>query len=219
MTNRMILCVLPLGVGCSDNSSSSNVNANDGGVAGDGGVVNDEDGGTVGGGDAGAMTLNDAQALDAMIEANQAEVTVATAAQPNLTSSDAKDFADMMISMHGAAAQKEQTLAQTLGITPEPSFATTLIMNIVQQNLQTLSTTPKGTAYDLAYICAQVQGHSTIIAFVDSFTSGVSNAQIAAEVQSVRATAVDHLAKAQAIAADLAEGPDAGAGCTAGIAR
>ena len=212
---RILFSILLLFVGCSDDDTSSgNVNPNDGGVVSDGGAVGGDAGGTSGDAGAGAMQLNDGQALDAMINANGAEVTIATTAQPNLTNSDAREFASMMSTVHATAADDERALGQAQGITPEPSFATALIMSTLQQDLQTLSQTPKGNAYDLAYICAQVRGHATIVAFIDSFTGGVVNPALAAEVQNVRATAADHLARAQAIANDLSQGSDAGASCT-----
>src|SRR5262249_14989352 len=127
-TTRMLLVSLVAGLGCSSDNTTANLNPG-------------PDAGTTPSGDGGTTTsqLNDAQMLAALIAANQGAVQVSMPAQPNLTNADAAAFAATVIGAHAPAADREQALADDLEITPEPSFATTLVMTTVQSDLAALA--------------------------------------------------------------------------------
>jgi putative membrane protein len=106
--------------------------------------------------------LSDANIAALVDEANVGDSTLAAAALPNLTSSDAKNFAKLMMGEHhalhvqGLQAEKAQNLTPQMP-TPDP------FMPAVKAEQDALASMSKGTAYDSTYIANEVAIHSAVL--------------------------------------------------------
>lgn len=145
---------------------------------------------------ASTATLTDGNIAALLDEANAGDSTLAAAALPNLTSTDAKNFAKLMMGEHhalrveGAKVAKEQNITLQLP-TPDP------FMPAVQAEQSALSSMTKGAAYDSTYIANEVGIHQAVIDWAGKNTP--QNAALQAYMKNAGPTLVKHLNMAQDI--------------------
>jgi putative membrane protein len=106
--------------------------------------------------------LSDANIAGLVDEVNVADSTLAAAALPKLTSSDAKNFAKLMMGEHHGLHNKGLALEKTEKITPEIP-AMDPFKPAVGAEQSALSPLPKGNAYDSTYIANEVGIHQAVI--------------------------------------------------------
>jgi putative membrane protein len=168
-------------------------------------------------GDSGQVQ-GDPQVAQVMLTANTGEVAQGTLAQTSATNTAVKDFATMMVTEHSAANQRVQALVQQLGITPQPNPVSAQLQgesDAIVAQLRTLS----GTAFDRAYIDAQVDVHTKVLALIDDTLLPASQAaEVKAELATMRASVAMHLTHAQQLQTQLAAGGDGGTDADAGDA-
>jgi putative membrane protein len=189
----IILCftagTLALAAGC-DNDDDSNNRGPDLAAAADAG----------GGRDLGSARVSESDIAAILDAVNTGEVMQAQTAQSQgLTTTDAQQFAAMMISMHGAAKARQDTLFAQLQITPTPNERSQQLM-ADSAHVETLLTRLSGPPLDQGYIDSQVTGHQNVLDLLDLLLiPSASTAQLVTELTATRATVKMHLDLAKEI--------------------
>lgn len=169
---------------------------------------------------AGAMTSNDtastmnnnaASATPAMTDANIVayldEANVADSANGKLastkgTSSDVKAFGKMMMGEHHALRVQGQALAKKDSITPEPASNDTTKAH-AQHTADQLNSTPKGAAWDKAYIDGEVAMHQSVLDNARAAHDATQNADLKALIEKATPVIQKHLDRAKEIQSKL----------------
>jgi len=115
-----------------------------------------------------------------------------------------------MITEHSAALQHEQTLFSQLGITPEDSPTNQMLVAQTMTDVQQLQSLSPGLSFDFTYMCMQIRNHNQLVQLLDAQTAGIQNAQLRAEAQMIRATALDHAMAAEAVVTAATAGTGTG---------
>jgi putative membrane protein len=102
-----------------------------------------------------------------MATADSAEIQAAQIATKKATNAQVRQFAQEMIRDHGKAAKDDAALAQKLNVDLKTAGnqgqMAQSVQSMAQQTAQQLNSTPKGAAFDKAYIDSQVQGHQSVL--------------------------------------------------------
>lgn len=122
-------------------------------------------------GDATATTpkaaFADAQVLGLLVAVNDAEIALATAAEPNAKDARVKTFAKQMADDHTHARDQEAGLAEEMKLRPaDTDKARTMKTDAATESekLKGLS----GHALDVEYVDAQVKAHHQALAMIDT---------------------------------------------------
>jgi putative membrane protein len=188
-----------------EGSNAGAGSARDGGTSGsdDDGAAQD-DGAAGGDVDAAApeVDLTDAQIGAVTTAANTGEVAQANAALPKLTHSDAKAFAQEMVTAHTAAQTRQAALLQSKGITPVENEVS---MGLRQESDTIVAElTAATTEVDLLYMEAQVAVHTKVLETLDAILiPSADEADLKAELEATRGEVKAHLDHAQEILDEL----------------
>jgi predicted outer membrane protein len=142
-------------------------------------------------------------------EVQQGEVATAKA-----QAADVKSFAGEMVTDHTRGLEKDSAVASALGITPEQ---TRVSANLKSQSNDVLATLDglTGTAFDRAYMQAQVSQHAAVLALLDggiismggspdaSVPDAGTPTSLLGLLEATRAVVKEHLQMANAIVAGL----------------
>ncbi|MEO8944978.1 MAG: DUF4142 domain-containing protein [Gemmatimonadaceae bacterium] len=142
--------------------------------------------------------MTDAQVFAMLAAANQGEIAAGKMAETKATSASVKAFARDMVTAHTGLLNSGNALARKLNITPDTAAADSInAMN--QSTASTLSSTPKGAAFDSAYVNAQAAGHQYVLDLVKRAEGQAQNAQLKAALPGIEAKVQQHLDRIQGI--------------------
>jgi putative membrane protein len=116
---------------------------------------------------AGGGGVNPTEAVAFMAAADSAEIKAAQIATKKATNTQVRQFAQEMIRDHGKAAKDDSELAKKMNVDLKTAGTqgqmASNVQSMAQQTEQQLNTTPKGAAFDKAYIDSQVQAHQSVL--------------------------------------------------------
>jgi putative membrane protein len=141
-----------------------------------------------------AVPLTDAQVAGVTDALNQSEIQQVRLAEKKSTSPQVLDFAKMMIADHSQARQKQSSLG--LGTASSP-----LLQTLSSEGEQTYSQleNKSGSAFDRAYLQAQVDGHQRVLETIDrQLLPQAKSAGLKKQLQNMKGTVQHHLQAAQA---------------------
>lgn len=152
-----------------------------------------------------APAINDAQIAHIAVTANSIDSTAGELAKQKGASKQVKDFAQTMITDHGAVNKQAVELATKLGVTPEDNDTSRQLKSGADASnaaLQGLS----GAAFDKAYIDHEVAYHQAVLDAIDkTLIPSSQNADLKALLEKVRPAVAAHLDHAQKLQASLAK--------------
>jgi putative membrane protein len=197
---------------CGDDDDSSSFDAGfdastagTGGTGGSGGTGGRTGSGGTGATDGGggsqvdAGMLSDSEIIHVVITANNGEIQAAQLARTEASDSQVKTFANRMITDHTDANDTLMSFASSANLTPTD--------NALSQQLKGAATKEKtalmklnGSAFDLAYMQAQVQDHETVLMTLDDvLLPQVNDSQLRTRLQAIRTKVMMHLSMARDI--------------------
>jgi putative membrane protein len=149
-----------------------------------------------------APTLTDANIVALVDEANRADSAAGNVAASKGTNSEVKAFGRDMMRDHHALRKMGQDLAKKLNVTPQMPPNNN---SVASDNawVDTLQTTPKGTAWDKAYIDHEVGAHTQVLATLHTAEGAAQNAELKDLITKAIPTIESHLKKAQDIQSKL----------------
>ena len=139
-----------------------------------------------------APAMTDAGIFAMLHAANQGEIDAGKMAETKATNTAVKSFARDMVSAHTKLLNEGDALAKKLNITPDNAAADS-IMAMNKSTAATLSSTPKGAAFDSAYVNAQVAGHQYVLSMVKNAEGAAQNPQLKSALQSAEPQIQSHL--------------------------
>jgi putative membrane protein len=151
--------------------------------------------------------LSDAQIAAVMSAANEAEIQQARVALRKSKHASVLSFAQMMISDHGAAQKKQQTLMKSSGITPSGSNLLSQL-NINAQSAAQVLQTATDADFDRAYMGAQVSAHQQLLDSLDKeLIAAAQDPALKALLEEIRPIIDHHLQQAREIQQSLSPSP------------
>jgi|GEM_PF-3905491 len=164
------------------NVAETTTQPNDGGVAGDQGVV------------------------AVLMAVNTGEIDQGTLAQSKGMNADVKAYGSQMVTEHSAANQRASALVQSLGLAAGDNAVSETVKaegKTILSQLQGVT----GMEFDVAYINAQVTQHAKVLNIIDSTLVPAAQSQaMKEELTTLRASVAMHLSHAQMIQAALQDG-------------
>jgi putative membrane protein len=149
-----------------------------------------------------APTFTDANIVAVLDEANVADSAGGKVAATKGTNAEVKAFGAEMVKDHHNLRVAGQNFAKTQNITPVPPTGDTMQAD-ADAFLKTLNDTPKGAAWDKAYIDHEVAGHEKVLQKVNDFKNATQNAELKALIDKATPTIQQHLDKAKSIQSKL----------------
>jgi putative membrane protein len=111
-----------------------------------------------------------------------------------LATTAARNFAQMMIDMHGAARTREVALFQQIGITPNDNNAFTIKLTAETNQAVTIIGRLSGGELDRFYIDTQVDMHKEALDLIDFvMLPNATTPALVTEIVTTRAAVVTHL--------------------------
>jgi putative membrane protein len=155
--------------------------------------------------DQGFARASEADIASILLTLNAGEIMVAEAAQPGLTTAGARDFAQMMIDMHGAASTRQMALFKQLGITPNDNNMFTMKLTAEATRIIGVLGNLGGAELDRFYVDTQVQMHSGALDLIDFvMLPNAKTPMLVSEIMTTRVTVAAHLDAAKALQGSLA---------------
>lgn len=147
--------------------------------------------------------INDAQIAHIVVTANSIDSAAGVAALDKAQNKDVKDFAQMMITDHGAVNAQAVALATRLGVTPEDNDTSRQLKAGAEESATKLQGLT-GAAFDRAYMEREVAFHEAVIgALDDTLLPNTQNAELKDLLEKSRPAFVAHLDRARTILASL----------------
>ena len=135
--------------------------------------------------------------------ANQIDIDAGKLAKSTSQSKDVQQFAQQMITDHGAVNKSASELLTKLKVTPELSTASEKLQKEGDDNLAALKKL-QGHAFDKAYIDHEVKYHEAVIKMLDkTLIPSAQNADLKALLVKVRPAFEAHLEHARKLQAEL----------------
>ena len=152
-------------------------------------------------------------------QTNLAEIALGKTVMEKATNEKVRSLASDLVAGHQAVSELNTALSQKLGITPptEPSAE----QKATAEKVTALS----GAAFDLAYVNAQVEGHTKSLAKANTEITSGSNADVKAFATSYLPKAQGHLDMSRAVLGEISSTGTAAGGLprtgrsTGGLAR
>jgi putative membrane protein len=145
-----------------------------------------------------AGKLTDPNIVALLDEANKADSSAGALAATKATSSDVKRFARLMMSEHHALRLQGQQLAKKLGVTPAAP-ANDPVAPMAQKETDTLTSTPKGAAFDRLYIDQEVAAHRAVKDLLAQSKESAQNEQLKDLIGKAQPVIDKHLEQAEAL--------------------
>jgi putative membrane protein len=147
----------------------------------------------------------DPQIAAIVVTANQVDIDAGTLAKSRSKNKDVQDFAQLMITDHGAINKAATELVQKLHVAPEPNPASQSLQTGGDDNLAALKKL-QGHAFDKAYIDHEVAYHQAVIDALDkTLIPSAQNADLKALLVKVRPGFVAHLEHAKQLQTELSK--------------
>ncbi len=147
--------------------------------------------------------INDAQIAHIVVTANSIDSAAGVVAKGKAEAKDVKDFAQMMITDHGAVNAQAVALATKLGVTPEDNDTSRQLKAGADESATKLNGLT-GAAFDRAYIEREVAYHEAVIAALDdTLIPNTQNAELKDLLVKSRPAFVAHLDRAKKILGTL----------------
>ena len=143
---------------------------------------------------------NDAQIVQDVISANNADIDAGKLAQKKTSDPGVKAFAKEMILDHGRANQKMDKIIQTQAIKKEASLTSRGMDSASKDTARKLKDL-SGVDFDRAYINGEVMMHQIVLASIDQdLLPHVQSSELRTYLTNLRPTIADHLEKAKKLA-------------------
>lgn len=140
--------------------------------------------------------LGDAKILEVAHDTNAAEVAQAKVAERRARDPRVRDFAKMMVRMHGDAELRGEKIAAAENIQPAVSATSAKLEADAQRTLTSISE-KEGAALDSAYMTAQIAEHTAVLKLLDEkLIPGATDPNVKALVEQLRPVVAKHLAEA-----------------------
>lgn len=148
------------------------------------------------------QNLSDAQVIKVLSTANNGEIMQANAALPKLQSSQARDYAQMMINQHSMNEKKGQALVKRLNLVPQVSMTSNALQ---QDSNNVVSKLNQSTApVDRDYMMTQVDVHRKVLKTIDEqLLPSASNAELKSMLVETRSSVAMHLQMAEQMLSNL----------------
>ncbi len=148
--------------------------------------------------------LSDAQILQALKSADDAEIAAARLALQRAYAQPVSSFADRMIHDHGALDGKIKALSRSLGAGLQESSESRRLDAGGERALAGLRGLAKGPDFDRTYVNEQVEEHRSLLDEIDErLAPAVRNPRVATLVGKARDLIAAHLAAARQLQAGL----------------
>ena len=147
-------------------------------------------------------TMTDPNIVFVLDEANASDSARGKLASTKGTSADVKDFGKMMMGEHHALRVMGAKLATKLSVTPEAPVGDES-QTKSQAGLADLNATPKGAAWDKAYIDYEVNFHQQVLETAGKAKDMTSNAELKKLIEDAAPIIQKHLDRAKAIQTKL----------------
>ena len=156
-----------------------------------------------------APALSDANIVAFLDGANVTDSAAGKIATTKGTSADVKSFGKLMVGEHHALRVAGLDLAKKQSITPElPADNTKAEADAF---IKSLNDTPKGAAWDKAYIDHEVTAHEQVLQAATNAKNTTQNVELKALIDKAAPNIQGHLDMAKSIQAKLSSAPAAGA--------
>jgi putative membrane protein len=144
-----------------------------------------------------APTFSDPEIAHVAVTANSIDSAMGELAKTKARSSAVKNFAQTMITDHGAVNQQAVTLVRKLNVTPQANDVSRQLQQGADEARASLKT-KSGAEFDRAYIAHEVQYHQAVLDALDqTLIPDAQNAQLKSLLQSVRPAIAAHLERAK----------------------
>ena len=145
----------------------------------------------------------DPQIAAIVVTANQVDIDAGKLAKSKGHSPQVKEFAQRMITDHGAVNKSATELVTKLHVTPEPNATSESLKKGGDENLAKLKTL-SGAAFDKAYVDHEVSYHEAVLNALDkTLIPSAQNAELKALLVKVRPAFQAHLEMAKNLQAEL----------------
>ena len=152
---------------------------------------------------AGRPALDDARIAHVAVTTNSIDSAAGELAKGKATSRAVRDFAQTMITDHGAVNRQAVALATRLGVTPQPNDVSRELQSGADQAQDSLRRLG-GAAFDRAYMDREVAYHQAVLDALDqTLIPGAKNAELKQLLETVRPNIAGHLARAKQVQGDL----------------
>lgn len=142
--------------------------------------------------------LTDANIVFILDQANAADSARGTLAATKGTSADVRRFGKLMAGEHHALRVAGQQLAQKLGVTPQAPAGDQSDAQ-AQAEMDSLTSMPRGKAWDRAYIDYEVNYHQAVIGTATKALDAAQNQQLKDLIKQAAPVLQHHLQMAQDI--------------------
>ena len=150
-----------------------------------------------------AQAPSDPQIVGIVVAANQIDIDQAKLALQKSKNPEVKDFAQQMITDHGALQKSVSDLGAKLNVTPADSDTSNSLKSQAEETAKKLKSL-KGKDFDKAYIDNEVAYHQQVIdAASKVLIPNAQNAELKSALQGAAPLFQGHLEHAQKIQADL----------------
>jgi putative membrane protein len=152
-----------------------------------------------------AQTLQDGQIIKVTQGVDAAEIAQGKLAKTKSKNARVKKFATHMISEHTASRQKGMRLSKSADLSAEDSPLSGQLQTKTDRTLEALEQT-EPSAFDSAYMNAQVQQHREVLNLIDSeLLPNADNPDLKAQLQAAREMVERHLNEAEEVQRSLSE--------------
>jgi putative membrane protein len=155
-------------------------------------------GGAMTNGNSNSAKMTDANIVAFLDAANVADSAGGKVASTKGTSADVKSYGKMMMGEHHTLRVQGQALAKKDSITPQPAAGDTTQQH-GQHSLDQLNSTPKGAAWDKAYIDNEVATHQAVLDQAKAAADQTQNADLKALITKASPVIQKHLDRAKEI--------------------
>jgi len=150
-----------------------------------------------------APDLSDPQVAHVAVTANSIDIDMAKFAQTRTRNAAVKQFAQTMITDHGAVNAQAAALAQKLGVTPADNAVSQSLQSGAKQARASLERL-RGAAFDRAYLDREVAYHQAVLDAIDKvLVPTTENAELRKLLTDVRPAIATHLEHAKQLRGQL----------------
>jgi putative membrane protein len=148
-------------------------------------------------------TMSAPNALAMIGLSNAAEIQTSQIAVEKATSTQVKEFAQMMVSHHQDMQKEADQVATSANLTPEPPAQASDKRAAGDQMVQQLNSTAKGATFDRAYVDGQVQAHQQTLQELQTMQTSVDRPEVRTLIEKAIPKVQEHLQKAQQLQSSL----------------
>lgn len=137
--------------------------------------------------------MSDAEIAAIVTTAHEGEISHGNGATPKASSTEVREFAQMLVSDHTNALNNARETFNRAGVTPMENDASNALRNNAERTWSAL-TTYSGRDFDRQFVKAQVDQHQWLLNTLDqSLIPAARNAEVRALLQTQRGSVARHL--------------------------